>query len=126
MLSSKKKAAFYGREGERIVAEYLRRNGYIILRRNWRNSRYGEVDIIAENRENIVFVEVKTRSENSIVSGVEAIDAKKAYRIRSAAEIFMKKLNTKLMPRIDVAEVTMKDIKDGKQNLELKYIKSAF
>ena len=126
MLSSKKKAAFYGREGERIVAEYLRRNGYIILRRNWRNSRYGEVDIIAENRENIVFVEVKTRSENSIVSGVEAIDAKKAYRIRSAAEIFMKKLNTKLMPRIDVAEVTMKDIKDGKQNWELKYIKSAF
>ena len=126
MLSSKERAAFYGREGERIVAEYLRRNGYIILRRNWRNSRYGEVDIIAENRENIVFVEVKTRSENSIVSGVEAIDSKKAYRIRSAAEIFMKKLNTKLKPRIDVAEVTMKDIKDGKQNWELKYIKSAF
>ena len=125
MLSNKQEAANIGREGERLVAEYLRKNGYIILRRNWRDSRFGEIDIIAESRENIVFVEVKTRSEKAIVSGVEAIDAGKAQRTRNAAEVFIRKLNTALSPRIDVAEVTVCTDKDGKKTWKLNYIKSA-
>ena len=126
MSLSKEQAAKLGREGERRVAEYLRNNGYIILRRNWRDSRYGEIDIIAESRENIVFVEVKTRSENALVSGLEAIDAKKVRRIRNAAQIFLRKLNTTLSARIDVAEVTVGKNADGKQIWRLNYIKSAF
>lgn len=125
MLSSKEKAAHLGREGERRVAEYLRSKGYIILRRNWRDSRFGEIDIIAESRENIVFVEVKTRSANAIVSGVEAVDARKAYRTKNAATVFMRKLNTVLPPRIDVAEVTVDKGADGKYIWKLNYIKSA-
>ena len=126
MLSSREEAARIGREGEEKVAEYLRRHGYIILRRNWRNSRYGEIDIIAENRENIVFVEVKTRTNISVVSGLEAVDAKKMHRIKSAAEVFMRKLNTDLPPRIDVAEVLVLTDKSGKKIWKLKYIKSVF
>lgn len=126
MSLNKEQAAELGREGERRVAEYLRRKGYIILRRNWRDSRYGEIDIIAESRENIVFVEVKTRSENALVSGLEAIDAKKVRRIQNAAQIFIKKLNTTLSARIDVAEVTVKKNADGKEIWSLNYIKSAF
>ena len=126
MLSSREEAARIGREGEEKVAEYLRRHGYIILRRNWRNSRYGEIDIIAENRENIVFVEVKTRTNISVVSGLEAVDAKKMHRIKSAAEVFMRKLNTNLPPRIDVAEVLVLTDKSGKKIWKLKYIKSVF
>ena len=125
MLSSKEEAARLGREGERRVAEYLRKHGYIIVKRNWRDSRFGEIDIIAENRENIVFVEVKTRSGNALVSGVEAIDANKARRIKNAALVFMRKLNTTLSPRIDVAQVTVDTDKDGKSTWKLKYIKSA-
>ncbi len=125
MLSSKEKAARLGREGERRVAEYLRQNGYIILRRNWRDSRYGEIDIIAESRENIVFVEVKTRSAGAFVSGAEAIDAGKAYRTKNAANVFMRKLNTDLPPRIDVAEVTVQKGADGEYIWKLNYIKSA-
>ena len=126
MSLNKDVAAKLGREGERRVAEYLRGKGYIILRRNWRDSRYGEIDIIAENRENIVFVEVKTRSENALVSGLEAIDEKKARRIRNAAQVFTRKLNTVLTPRIDVAEVTVLKDAVGKQIWKLNYIKSAF
>ena len=126
MLSSKEKAAQLGRQGESVVAEYLRRQGYIILRRNWRDSRFGEVDIIAENRENIVFVEVKTRSENALVSGLEAVDERKAHRLKNAAIVFIRKLNTNLEPRIDVAQVTVKRGEDGKQIWSIKYIKSAF
>ena len=126
MLSSKEKAAKLGRDGENAVAEYLRKNGYIILRRNWRDSRYGEVDIIAENRENIVFVEVKTRSENAYVSGLEAVDERKMRRIKNAASIFTRKLNTVLEPRIDVAEVLPQISEDGKRFWKINYIKSAF
>lgn len=126
MLSNKEQAALLGRKGESIVAEYLRRQGYIILRRNWRDSRFGEVDIIAEDRKNIAFVEVKTRSENALVSGIEAVDAKKAHRLKNAAIVFTRKLNTELEPRIDVAQVTVKRGEDGKQIWSIKYIKSAF
>lgn len=126
MLLSKEEAAALGREGEKRVAEYLRRHGYIILRRNWRNSRYGEIDIIAENRENIVFVEVKTRTQNAIVSGVEAVTAGKMQRTRNAAEVFVRKLNTTLPPRIDVAEVLVIIDENGKKQWKLKYIESVF
>ena len=126
MSFSREEAAALGRTGEEKVAEYLRRQGYIILRRNWRDSRFGEIDIIAENRENIVFVEVKTRSQNAIVSGVEAIDVAKARRIRNAAEVFIRKLNTTLSPRIDVAEDLVIIDENGNKKWKLKYIKSAF
>ena len=126
MLLSREEAARIGRLGEEKVAEYLRRHGYIILRRNWRNSRFGEVDIIAENRENIVFVEVKTRTNVSVASGVDAVDSKKMQRIRNSAEVFMRKLNTDLPPRIDVAEVLVLTGKDGKKKWMLKYLKSVF
>ena len=126
MLSDKRSAAELGREGERRVAEYLSQNGYIILRRNWRDGRYGEIDIIAENRENIVFVEVKTRSGDPVVSGLEAIDSGKARRTRIASQVFMRKLNTTLEPRIDVAEVAVLKDAEGKDIWRLNYIKSAF
>ena len=114
-----------GAKGEKIAAKYLRDNGYIILKRNWRD-RYGEVDIIAEGKDNIVFVEVKTRSENALVSGAEAIDEKKMRLIRNEAVMFTKRLNTDLEPRIDVAEVTLIKSKDGKDEWKIKYIKDAF
>ena len=126
MLSSRQEAAAIGRMGEEKVAEYLRRHGYIILKRNWRNSRFGEIDIIAENRENIVFVEVKTRTNISVASGIDAVDARKMPRIRSAAEVFMQRLNTDLPPRIDVAEVLVITDKSGEKKWKLKYQKSVF
>lgn len=126
MLSDKERAAWLGKKGEELVAEYLKRKGYIIIKRNWRDSRYGEIDIIAENNSNIVFVEVKTRSEGALVSGFDAIDERKARRTRNAALSFMQRLNTDLPPRIDVAEVTVKQVEKGKYRWSMKYIKSAF
>ncbi|MBO4432186.1 MAG: YraN family protein, partial [Clostridia bacterium] len=70
-------------------------------------------------------VEVKTRSENALVTGAESIDVKKAQRTRNAAEFFMKKLNTDLPPRIDVANLIVSKNEDGKESWKLNYIKSA-
>lgn len=126
MYSGNERSALVGKAGEDFVAQYLKSNGYIIIKRNWRDSRYGELDIVAENNECIAFVEVKTRQQNSLVSGVEAVDTAKQQRTKNAANSFMRKLRTKLPPRIDVAEVTIIDETDGVFQFKLNYIKNAF
>ena len=104
MYSDKKRPYEIGKIGENLVADYLKSKGYTVIKRNYKD-RYGEVDIIAEDKENLVFVEVKTRSENAIVSGFEAVDEKKKRLIQNEAVMFTKRLKTELEPRIDVAEV---------------------
>lgn len=126
MYSGNERSALVGKAGEDFVVEYLKSQGYIIVKRNWRDSRYGELDIVAENRECIAFVEVKTRQKNSLVSGVEAVDFAKQQRTKNAANTFMRRLRTKLPPRIDVAEVTVLEEKDNEFTFELNYIKNAF
>ena len=125
MLSNREKAKELGRLGEEYVAQYLRKNGCIVIKMNWRD-RYGEVDIIAEDKENIIFVEVKTRTQGAMVSGIEAVDNYKMQRIANEAISFVKRLNTDLPPRIDVAEVTVIADKDGKYRWKLNYIKNAY
>ena len=124
-MSYDKNAAEIGRIGEEKVADYLKTKGYIILKRNYKD-RYGEVDIIAQNEENIVFVEVKTRNKNAIVSGFEAVDLKKQRLIKNEAVMFTKRYKTQLSPRIDVAEVTHSTDEKGKEIWKLNYLKNAY
>ena len=126
MYSGNERSALVGKAGEDFVAQYLKSKGYIILKRNWRDSRFGELDIVAENRECIAFVEVKTRQKNALVSGVEAVDTAKQQRTKNAAITFMRRLRTDLPPRIDVADVTVISEKDGQFQFELNYIENAF
>lgn len=126
MYSGNERSALVGKAGENFVAQYLKSKGYIILRRNWRDSRYGEIDIVAENNEYIAFVEVKTRQKNALVSGLEAVDTRKQNRIKNASQTFMRKLRTNLLPRLDVAEVIVISEKDEKFEFEINYIENAF
>ena len=126
MYSGNERSALVGKAGEDFVAQYLKSKGYIILKRNWRDSRYGEIDIVAENKEYIVFVEVKTRVKNALVSGVEAVDFNKQQRTKNASQTFMRRLRTSLPPRIDVAQVNIVNEKEGNFEFELNYIENAF
>ena len=126
MYSGNERSALIGKAGEDFVVDFLKSKGYIIIKRNWKDSRFGELDIVAENRECIAFVEVKTRQKNSIVSGTEAVDFYKQQRTKNAAQTFMRRLRTNLPPRIDVAEVVILNEKDGIFEFELNYIKNAF
>ena len=54
-----------GKNGERLTAEFLRSKGCTVIKMNY-HSRFGEIDIIAETREYIIFTEVKTRAELNI------------------------------------------------------------
>ena len=110
-----------GKGGEDRVAAFLRRKGATVVKRNY-SCRFGEIDIIAEYKEYILFVEVKTRKENSLISGIDAIDAHKRERILHTAMDYISKTGCELQPRFDVACVTVNE-NDG---YKLKYIKNAF
>ncbi len=114
-----------GKSGEDRVAAFLRKQGYSILKRNYM-SRYGEIDIIAEKDGYIAFVEVKTRKEKSLVSGEEAVDARKQQRIMLTAEDYLSKTECELQPRFDVAVVTVLKNGNGNYNYSLNYIANAF
>jgi len=79
-----------GNLGEDIAASYLKKNKkYKILFRNYLVPRYGEIDIIALDRESIVFIEVKSRKSNSMVSPIEAVDQYKMMRVYRAIDHFL-------------------------------------
>ncbi len=114
-----------GKAAELMVAGYLRSKGYIIFKMNY-HSRFGEIDIIAEDRKHIVFVEVKLRHEHSLVSPAAAVDIHKQRRITLTAKDFLAKANvSELQPRFDVAEVFMED-EFNNEKLRINYIKNAF
>lgn len=94
-----------GTQGESLAVEYLQKNGYKVLERNF-NCRYGEIDIIAQHGNYCVFLEVKSR--NTVAFGVprEAVNYHKQQRIISAAKFWLLKKRLVGVPvRFDVVEV---------------------
>lgn len=77
-----------GRRGEDIAERYLRKKGYRLLQRNYR-CPIGEVDLIALDRRVIVFVEVKTRTDDSFGSPLESVHSLKQRRMIRAALFFL-------------------------------------
>ncbi|MBQ6816389.1 MAG: YraN family protein [Clostridia bacterium] len=115
-----------GKNAELMVAAYLRKHGCIIAKMNY-HSRFGEIDIIAETKSTIMFVEVKMRGQNSIMAPAEAVDAAKQRKIVSTANDFLLKSHlTGLQPRFDVAEVFEETLPNGKKRYKINYIKNAF
>ena len=114
-----------GVQGEKMVAAFLRGRGFNVIKRNFQ-CRYGEIDIIAENNEYILFVEVKTRKENALVSGISAVDSHKQSRLTLAAQDYIGKTFCEKQPRFDVAEVTDFEKEGGALGYKLKYLENAF
>ena len=66
-----------GQAGEDFTAKYLRRRGYKILTRNYREYQIGEIDIIAHKGNTLAIVEVKSRSNDSFGTPAEAVNYEK-------------------------------------------------
>ncbi|MBA2391255.1 MAG: YraN family protein [Ktedonobacteraceae bacterium] len=77
-----------GRLGERLAAEKLLSMGYGILERNFR-CRYGEIDLVAEHEQDLVFVEVKTRRGNAYGLPEEAVNLRKQRKIIEVAHHYI-------------------------------------
>lgn len=110
-----------GKAGEDYTAQWLQSQGFRIVARNF-HSRYGEIDIIAENGEYIVFTEVKARRFGAMVSPLEAVTLQKQKKILLTAQVYLMKSQIALQPRFDVAAVTV--LKQGEWKLE--YYPNAF
>ena len=114
-----------GRLAEDKTAAFLRKQGYKIIKRNY-SCRFGEIDIIAEHKEYIVFVEVKARKQEGVVSAAEAVDGFKKQRIMLTAEDYITKTFCDLQPRFDIAEITVAKNQNGEETFSLHYKTNVF
>ena len=102
-----------GRLGEDTAAEFLMREGYRIIERNFR-TKIGELDIIARRGDVLAFVEVKTRQGDMFGRPAESVGAEKQVHIRRTAELYMKmKKMHPLKVAFDVIEVEINHIMDA-------------
>ncbi len=117
MATEKRKT---GNLGEDFAESYFIKRGYTVTR-NY-HSRYGEIDLIAENEEYILFIEVKTRKADSMTSPKEAVDYRKQQKLILTSQDYLSKNETDKQPRFDVLEVFQAEGRIYKFN----HIESAF
>lgn len=106
-----------GKKGEKLVEKYLTDRGYKLLKRNFRTP-FGEADLVMQERDEIVFVEVKTRTSEKFGTPREAVGKEKQDRYYKIALCYGEKTESEPNARFDVAEVYV----DGR----IEYYKNAF
>lgn len=98
-----------GKFGENLAVNYLEKNGYKIVNKNFR-TKFGEIDIIAEKGNYIIFVEVKFRKNPEFGKAEEAISPQKLKKIVSTANFYLKNFYRKNKnPRIDIIAINCFD-----------------
>jgi len=117
-----KQNIYIGKTGEELAASLLVKNGYKILSRNYK-IKLGEIDIVAKDKDTLVFVEVKTRLSDSFGLPCEAVSKFKQRQISRVAVAYLQKNNLlDEYARFDVVSVLFS--RCGRHKLEL--IKNAF
>ena len=116
-----------GRYGENVATEFLKSNNYKIREQNYRAS-HNEIDIIAENKKYIIFVEVKTRtvvpnSRFEYETPASAVTFAKQKRILLAAQSYLNSHPIKKSPRLDVIEIYLSQ---NGEILKINHMEDAF
>ena len=93
-----------GNKGEMLASRYLLDKGYAVHHHNWR-SGHKEIDIIAQQRDILVFVEVKSRTSEEFGNAYDAVDNKKIKLLISAAQAYLQKNHIDLKSRFDIITV---------------------
>ena len=116
-----------GAKGENIAVSYLKSRGYRILERNYR-IRLGEIDIIAEQGGHLVFIEVKTRSDNLFGSPFESVTVPKQRQLSKVALQYICKMGCYNRPaRFDVVAVQLNKANSTKlQDTRIELMQNAF
>jgi putative endonuclease len=109
-----------GKAGEELAITHLRNIGYHILKQNYRYGR-SEIDIIARQKDVIVFVEVKTRETHKYGSPEDAVSNAKIKKIAEGAEGFLLEAKVDLECRYDIISIIK-----NKQQTEVTHIVDAF
>ncbi|MBI2453680.1 YraN family protein [Candidatus Peregrinibacteria bacterium] len=106
--------------GEKVAAQYLGDKGYAILAKNF-TVRGGEIDIIAQEKNTLVFVEVKTRSADIFGTGEESFHNLKRHRVHRAIRRYLALKKYQDIPdyRIDLIEIEL----EGSKKARLRHTK---
>ena len=98
-----------GNRGESLAAEYLQIKGYKILGRNYR-SKWGEVDIVAKDKDIIVFVEVKTKTTDKYGEPWEMVSPWKVEQVKRMGELWCLEYRWERRVRMDVVGVYLNEV----------------
>ena len=112
-----------GRWGEEQAAKYLQKKKYRIVGMNY-TCRFGEIDIIAENRGYVVFAEVKLRKSDRFAAAREYVTRAKRERLIATAQLWLAANPTAKQPRFDVVEIYAPDGSGGM--VRINHIENAF
>ena len=93
-----------GAWGESLAADYLRKKRYKLVAAGY-HCRFGEIDLIVQNKQYLVFVEVKLRKTADFAAAREYVNRAKQDRLRVTASMYLSQNPTKLQPRFDVIEI---------------------
>lgn len=100
-----------GRKGEDLACEFLKKNGYSIVERNFR-CKTGEIDIVATDGEHLCFTEVKARTRVDYGMPREAVDHRKQQKLLRCAQFYLKLhpgYAEVLTPRMDIVEILYRE-----------------
>lgn len=110
----------FGKEGEKIATEFLKKKGYKILANNYRSGR-AEIDIVAEIDGQFVFVEVKTRETADYGQPEEAVSRAKVAMMNKGAEDYLTKFDLDGNCRYDIISIVKNNTKT-----EITHFEDAF
>lgn len=113
-----------GAWGEAQAAQFLRKKHYKIVAAGYR-CRFGEIDLIVQDRKFLVFVEVKLRKNAKFAQALEYVDKRKQDKIRTTASMYLSQNPTGLQPRFDVIEIYAPDGPDT-VHPEIYHMEDAF
>ena len=119
-VESRQEAKEFGETGEQMAARYLEEQGYVILERHYRKD-HKEVDIIALDHDELVVVEVKTRSADTLFAPEQAVDHRKRQNIIRVANNYVRRTRRTEPLRFDIIAI----VGSGAE-AKIKHIKNAF
>ncbi|SEB76553.1 putative endonuclease [Maribacter dokdonensis] len=110
----------FGKEGEQLAVDFLKKNGYVICYKNYRYLK-AEIDIIARKDDVLAIVEVRSRSSDFLENIAETVTPKKIKLLVTAADHYVNENNMDVEVRFDIITI----LKNTKQ-FQLEHIESAF
>ena len=119
--------ALVGRQGEEAAYWYLRRQGYVMVERNYHpQGLHSEIDLIGWDKNVLVFVEVKTRSDKALRQPEAAVDLEKRRNITAAARAYRKRANqSATLFRFDVISISV-SVTAASADMQIQHFRDAF
>ncbi|GAA3632040.1 YraN family protein [Flavivirga jejuensis] len=109
-----------GKKGEQLAVDFLLKNGYDIVERNYRSGK-AEVDIIAQQKDTLAIIEVKTRSTTDFGNPQDFVKPKQIQRLVNAVDEYVNTNDLDVEVRFDIIAI----VKEGK-GFNIEHLEDAF